>query len=96
MAYVVWRVLRKKYLKVRSGVTLNGLMVCIHSLYVHIYINIYTFCTYSNYISFSPVILGEFDHLDIGIFTRGDFPRECDEFLSLKCFITTIIISIIQ
>lgn len=27
MAYVVWRVLRKKYLKVRSGVTLNSLMV---------------------------------------------------------------------
>ncbi|VVC32644.1 Hypothetical protein CINCED_3A025235 [Cinara cedri] len=26
MAYVVWRVLRKKYLKVRSGLTLNGSM----------------------------------------------------------------------
>lgn len=27
MAYVVMRVLRKKYLQVRSGLTLNGLMV---------------------------------------------------------------------
>lgn len=36
MAYVVWRVLRKKYLKVRSGVTLNSLMV--GGTYTYIYV----------------------------------------------------------
>jgi len=77
MAYVVWRVLRKKYLKVRSGVTLNSFMVggtnylCIRCCTM--ILSYYIVLIYLYYFGFAPVAVAYLMGLWC-IFTWGD-PR---------------------